>query len=461
VEHPLAVFFAFDDNGSMPVTRRRLFRTAAAIAMTPVLRSAEHSGLITLSPSPEDLEMPVAGFMDEITPVENFFVRCHTMIPKVSLADWKLEIGGLVNEPKTFTLDDLRKFPHVTLISVLECAGNGRSFYQPRLPGAQWQLGSVGNARWTGVRLRDVLAKVGVKPGATQLLMDGADVPMGKMPDFQRTLEVKKALHPDTLLAWEMNGKPLTAEHGFPLRVIAPGWASDSWCKWLVRLEAMDHDFDGFWMKTAYRHPPGHVAPGTAVDPKDMVPVTDLKVKSVIGSPEWMAKPGAVTVGGMAWSNASPVTKVDISTDAGKTWAQAKLSGTPTKYGFRRFTYKWQASDGEHTLMSRATNAAGQTQPMEPEWNPNGYLYNAAQPRTIQVMMAGGRVPRIAQPEGPPPESYKEDCMTCHDDHMMRQQHITRAQWDREITKMTGWGAQVKPEDRNGLLDYLAANFKP
>jgi DMSO/TMAO reductase YedYZ molybdopterin-dependent catalytic subunit len=168
--------------------------------------------------------MPVGGFMDEITPLENFFVRCHTMIPKVSLADWKLEIGGLVNEPKAFTLDDLKKFPHVTLVSVLECAGNGRSFYQPRLPGAQWQFGSVGNARWTGVRLRDVLAKVGLKPDATQLLMDGADVPMGKMPDFQRTLEVKKALHPDTLLAWEMNGKPLTAEHGFPLRVIAPGW---------------------------------------------------------------------------------------------------------------------------------------------------------------------------------------------------------------------------------------------
>jgi DMSO/TMAO reductase YedYZ molybdopterin-dependent catalytic subunit len=234
--------------------------------MTPVLRSAETSGLITLSPSPEDLEMPVAGFLDEITPVGKFFVRCHTMIPKVDPASWKLAIGGLVDRPTTFTLGDLKKLPHVTLVSVLECAGNGRTFYQPQLPGTQWQFGSVGSARWTGVRLRDVLARAGLKPGATQILMDGADVPMGKMPDFQRTLEVKKALHPDTLLAWDMNGSPLTAEHGFPLRVIAPGWASDSWCKWLVRLDALDHDFDGFWMKSAYRHPAVHVEPGGTVD---------------------------------------------------------------------------------------------------------------------------------------------------------------------------------------------------
>lgn len=445
----------------MPVTRRRLFQTAAALALTPALRSADNSGLITLSPSPEDLEMPVAGFADEITPVEDFFVRCHTMIPKVSLADWKLEIGGLVNTPLTLTLDDLKTLPHVNLVSVLECAGNGRSFYQPRLPGAQWAFGSVGNARWTGVRLRDVLTKAGLKPGVTQILMDGADVPMGKMPDFQRTLEVKKALDPDTLLAWDMNGKPLTAEHGFPLRVIAPGWASDSWCKWLQRLEAMDHDFEGFWMKSAYRHPPRHVAPGTPVDPKDMVPVTDLNVKSAIASPGTTVAPGPVTVVGMAWSNASPVTRVEISFDAGKTWTAAKLGPNPTKYGFRRFTYKWQAPEGEHTMMSRATNADGKTQPMEPEWNPNGYLYNAVQPRPVYVGTTAPAPPAAPTPSEPAPASYQADCLSCHDDHMMRQQHITRAQWDREITKMTGWGAQVKPEDRTNILDYLAASFKP
>jgi DMSO/TMAO reductase YedYZ molybdopterin-dependent catalytic subunit len=418
--------------------------------------------MITLSPSPEDLEMPVGGFVDEITPVERFFVRSHTLVPKVNLSEWKLEIGGLVNTPLTLTLNDLKKLPQVTLVSVLECAGNGRSFYQPRVAGAQWQFGSVGNARWTGVRLRDVLARAGLKDGVTQLLMDGADVPMGKMPDFQRTLEVKKAMDPDTLLAWNMNGKPLTAEHGAPLRVIAPGWASDSWVKWLVRLDALDHDFDGFWMKTAYRHPPQHVAPGTAVDPKDMVPVTDLNVKSVIATPGSVARPGLVNVIGMAWSNASPVTKVEISTDAGKSWALAKLSGTATKYGFRRWTYAWQATEGVQTLISRATNAAGQTQPMEAEWNPNGYLYNAAQPRKVPVGTGAADMTEANVPtDAPLPAGYKASCFACHDDHMMRQQRLTRAQWDREVTKMTGWGAPVKPEDRSGLLDYLSATYKP
>jgi DMSO/TMAO reductase YedYZ molybdopterin-dependent catalytic subunit len=144
---------------------------------------------------------------------------------------------------------------------VLECAGNGRSFYQPNVAGAQWRFGSVGNARWTGVRFKDVLEKAGVNRTATQLLLDGADVPLVKMPKFRRTIEVAKAMHADTLLAWEMNGKPLTADHGFPLRVIAPGWASDSWVKWLTRIELLDHDFDGFWMTTAYRHPSQQVAP--------------------------------------------------------------------------------------------------------------------------------------------------------------------------------------------------------
>ena len=414
-----------------------------------------------LSPSPKDVEMPVGEFIDEITPVEHFFVRCHTLIPEVKLGDWKLEIAGLVEKPITLTLDDLKKLPRVEMESVLECAGNGRSFYQPRVAGAQWRFGSVGNARWTGVRLRDVLKRAGLKPEATQLLMDGADVPMGTMPKFQRTLEVKKALDPDTMLAWEMNGRPLTPDHGFPLRVIAPGWASDSWVKWLTRIDAMDHEFDGFWMKTAYRHPNHHVEPGSTVDAKDMIPVTDLNVKSVIATPDAWAKPGLITVQGVAWSNASPVTRVELSADGGKTWSATKLEGRATKYGFRKWSYGWKAVEGQYTLMSKATNAAGQAQPSEPEWNPNGYLYNAAQPRPIAIAATAPPIPTTHDAQAPAePQSYKAGCFACHDDNMMRQQHLTRAQWDREVTKMTNWGAQVKPEQRNELLDYLSARFR-
>jgi len=416
--------------------------------------------MITLSSSPEDFEMPLDGFMQEITPVGAFFVRCHTLIPKVKEADWKLRISGLVREPRDFTISELKRFPAATLTAVLECAGNGRAFQQPRVAGAQWRYGSVGNARWTGVRLRDVLEACGLSPSATQLLLNGEDLPVGKMPDFQRTIERKKALHPDTLLVWAMNGQPLTAEHGFPLRVIAPGWAGDSWVKWLRSIEAIDHEFDGFWMKTAYRHPAGHVEPGATVDPKDMMPVTDLSVKSVIAGPESFPKAGAVTITGMAWSNASPVTKVEVSADNGANWSIAKLGGTPTKYGFRKWTYRWQAKEGVHTMLSRATNAAGETQPLRAEWNPSGYLYNATQPMSIYVGVSVPSKPAAMKPSDGP-AAYRAACFSCHDDGMMRQQRLTRQQWDREVTKMTGWGADVKAEDRNTLLDYLSANFKP
>ena len=216
----------------MKVTRRGFFLTGVPALFSPRnIISAAHADLITLSSGPKDLETPREEFIDTITPVEQFFVRCHTMIPQVSLPGWKLEIAGLMDRPLSLTLADLKKLPQAELISVLECAGNGRYFYKPPVAGAQWRFGSVGNARWTGVRLKDVLEKSGVKPAATQLLLEGADTPLGKMPKFQRTLEIAKAMHPDTLLAWEMNGKPLTAEHGFPIRVIAPGWAGDSWVK--------------------------------------------------------------------------------------------------------------------------------------------------------------------------------------------------------------------------------------
>jgi DMSO/TMAO reductase YedYZ molybdopterin-dependent catalytic subunit len=448
----------------MTLTRRSLFLSGTAALLSRRNPAAgPSSGLITLSPSPKDLEMPVEEFIDEITPVEHFFVRSHTMIPQVRLPAWKLEVAGLVEHPLALTLADLKVLPRVELVSVLECAGNGRSFFQPHVAGAQWRLGSVGNARWTGARFKDVLEKAGVKLAATQLLLDGADVPLLKMPKFQRTLEVDKAMHPDTLLAWEMNGKPLTAEHGFPLRVIAPGWASDSWVKWLTRIELLDHDFDGFWMKTAYRHPPQHVAPGTAVDPKDMIPVTNLNVKSVIAHPVEWAAPGVVIVQGVAWSNASPVAKVEISADAGKTWSNADFTGKPTRYGFRKFAFAWTAAAGKYTLMSRATNEAGQSQPVEPEWNPNGYLNNAMQPMPVTISKtrpaSAAATPEV--PTQPEPDGYKAACFGCHDDHMMRQQRLTRAQWDREVTKMTGWGAPVKPEQRDGMLDYLSERYKP
>ena len=449
----------------MSISRRELLLASAAGLLARPAGSAEKTAPkpFELSPLPTDLEMPVEGFVDEITPTESFFVRCHTYTPQVKMSNWKLTIDGLVEKPLTFTLDDLKKLPRAEMTVVLECAGNGRSFYEPHMSGAQWKFGGVGNARWAGVRLRDVLQKAGLKPSATQLLLDGADEPLGKMPDFQRTIEVRKALDPDTLLAWEMNGKPLTPEHGFPLRLVASGWAGDSWVKWLQHIEALDHDFDGFWMKTAYRHPSHPVAPGTAVDAKDLIPVTDLNVKSVIAMPGEWVKPGLVAVQGVAWSNGSPVAKVEISDDAGKSWKTAKLLGNGTKYGFRKWTYAWTATEGRHSLIARATDEAGRAQPMQEDWNPSGYLWNVAQPTSVLVSAQKPATPVVAPPAAgiTAPEAYKAACMTCHDDHMMRQQRMTRAQWEKELDKMTGWGAPLSATDRPSIVDYLSSQFKP
>jgi hypothetical protein len=167
-------------------------------------------------------------------------------------------------------------------------------------------------------------------------------------------------------------------------------------------------------------------------------------------------------VQGVAWSNAAQVVKVEISTDSGKSWEPASLSGKATQYGFRRWTYNWRAEEGQHTLMSRATNAAGQTQPLEQEWNPSGYLWNVAQARSVVVAKSAPAAPLGAGNADPAtlPEGYKAACFVCHDEHMMIQQHLTRTQWDREITKMSGWGAEVKPENRSAILDYLATRFR-
>src|SRR5712692_3536061 len=370
----------------MKLNRRELFLTATAGLMPRLLQSADVSKMLVRSPSPADLEMPLGGFHDWITPVDRFFVRCHSYTPsRANASEWRLKLDGVVNQALTLTMDDIKKLPRVELVSVLECAGNGRSFYQPHVAGTQWATGSVGNGRWAGIRFRDVLAKAGLKDSAKEILLDGADVPIGKMPDFQRTIPVKKALDPDTLLAYEMNGGPLPVEHGFPLRLVVPGWAGDSWVKWLEHIQVLDREFDGFWMKTAYRHPTHSVAPGTAVDPAEMVPVTDLNVKSVIASPGGWIKPGPVRIGGAAWSNSSPVTGVDVSVDGGTTWKPAKLGKDRSRYAWRLWELDWKPVEGKYTLMARATNAAGQTQPLSQEWNPSGYLWNVVQRVDVEV----------------------------------------------------------------------------
>jgi len=422
--------------------------------------------MVTLSKRPEDLEMPIEGFSDYITPIEHFFVRTHVYVPKVDVGQWRLAVEGEVGSPVTFTMEELRKLPSVELVSVVECAGNGRSFSNPPVPGLQWSNGSVGNARWRGVRLADVLKRAGIKDSGREVLFNGADVPIGTMQDFRRSIPVKKALDPNTLLAYEMNGVILPVKHGFPLRVIAPGWASDSWVKWLTNVTVLDKEFDGFWMKSAYRKPDRPIAPGSAMAPEKMVPVTSLRVKSVIASPLDGAKirlGETVAVKGVAWSgDKGPVTAVDVSIDGGRTWRPAQFGAEKSQFGWRQWAYSFRPErESFYNVMARATDASGDTQPLVADWNPSGYGWNvvprvgvdvAENPGTPGVVMGGRKF-------DPPDATFKDTCLTCHVEDVIQQQHLTQAQWDREITKMTNWGAPVTSENRSAILDYLVKHF--
>ena len=414
---------------------------------------------------PQDYEMPLDGFDTWITPIDRFFVRNHMSRPTVDLATWRLDVQGETATPLDLTMEDLKKLPPVELVSVLECAGNGRSFYQPTVTGMQWTFGGVGNARWRGVRLADVLKKSGMKPSAKYVLFNGADTPIGKMPDFMRALPVKKALDPDTLLAFEMNGEALPVSHGFPLRLIAPGWAGDNWSKWVTHIQPIDKEFDGFWMKTAYRYPLRPVAPGTALDPAtEMKPLEGIRPKSVIAGPREGAGVGSgpVRIHGAAWAGESPVAKVDVSTDSGRTWHPATLGKDKARYGWRLWELTWTPpGPGSYVLMARVTDASGGTQPLVQDWNPSGYQYNVVH----QVRVEAGVDKPAPQPvvsEIPEfPAKVKESCIGCHESDIVAGQKLTRGQWDKEINKMTGWGAPVKPADRDEILDFLSHHFGP
>jgi DMSO/TMAO reductase YedYZ molybdopterin-dependent catalytic subunit len=345
--------------------------------------------LIVRSVRPPDYETPVALLDSWITPVEHFYVRQHMPVPSgVDAATWTLQVEGEVDSPITLTLDELRKMPSATVTMVLECAGNGRAFFEPPVAGIQWEKGAVGNARWTGVRMADVLKRAGVKGTGRFVTMNGADRGIGQQPDFVRQVSIDKAMHPDTLIAYEMNGAPIHPLHGFPLRAIIPGWEGAYSIKWLTNLRVLDKEFDGFWVASGYRYPTKVVAPGAAVDPKDMAPLMGLAVKSLITRPntDTTVPLGKIDVAGFAWAGETDIARVDISTDHGATWQPARLVGERAKYAWRRFEFAFTPTRAEsYLIMSRATDASGRTQPMVPQWNPSGYLWNAPDSVRVEV----------------------------------------------------------------------------
>jgi DMSO/TMAO reductase YedYZ molybdopterin-dependent catalytic subunit len=405
------------------LTRRRLIRTASAgialagsgLAFKPAaaavnLPDALPEGvranavldtlpgkkpLLKLSYRPPNYETPIEYFRTAITPNDAFFVRYHLAgIPEVDTKTWKLAVGGEgANGQAELTLDDLKRMPAAEVVAVNQCSGNRRGLVQPHVPGIEWGYGAMGCARWKGARLKDILDKVGLKKEAIEIVLDGADGPVSdKTPDFIKSIPAWKAVEDTTILAYEMNGQPLPHFHGFPARLVLPGWTGTYWMKHVTSLTAVTKPEGRFWMNPAYRIPLGRfpmVARFASQETAVNAPITEMVVNSLITNPAQGAnvKMGAaVSIGGIAWDGGYGIATVEISSDGGKTWVGATLGEDLGRYAFRPFSYNFSPkAKGKQTIMARAFNKLGQGQPTELIQNPAGYHHNVIHTLTLDV----------------------------------------------------------------------------
>jgi DMSO/TMAO reductase YedYZ molybdopterin-dependent catalytic subunit len=352
-------------------------------------RRASKAGLAVLGSRPLNCETPICEQLGVITPNARFYIRSHFDIPRLDPASWRLSVGGLVDRPLRLTLGDLRALPSRSLIVTLECAGNGRSLLQPPAEGEQWQLGAVSTAEWTGVPVIEVLNRAGVRPGAREVVFRGADsgTPRGRTDviRFERSLMLDWARNPDVLLAYAMNGEPLPADHGYPLRVVVPGWYGMASVKWLTEIDVVDRPFAGHFQVNAYVVE--HQRCGETVNE----PVTRAGVRALITEParDQPVTRGELVLRGFAWSGRAPVTRVEV--DVGSGWEEACLLDEPLLYAWRRWELITQVhSVGRIVLRARASDASGQTQPDTPAWNRLGYGNNAVQLLPIAVVATNG-----------------------------------------------------------------------
>src|SRR5882762_10120560 len=317
--------------------------------------------LIKLSYRPPNYETPIELLRTAITPNDAFFVRYHLSdIPEVNAQTWRLSIGGEgANREASLTFAELKRLPAVEVAAVCQCSGNRRGLFEPHVPGVEWGYGAMGCARWKGVRLKDVLDKVGLKKETIEIVFDGADgAPSDKTPDFIKSIPVWRAVDESTIIAYEMNGAPLPHLHGAPARLIVPGWTGTYWMKHVTSIKAVTKPESGFWMNPAYRLPIGKfpmVARFASQETETNTPITEMMVNSLITSHADGARVGQGTsVGGIAWDGGYGIRTVDISTDGGKTWQAATLGEDLGRYAFRTFSFPVRGQ-GSVTVMARAS----------------------------------------------------------------------------------------------------------
>jgi DMSO/TMAO reductase YedYZ molybdopterin-dependent catalytic subunit len=345
---------------------------------------------IARSEEPLNLEMPFSSLDQFITPTKSFYVRTHFPIPKIDRNDWRLRIEGEVEKPFELGYDDLLKIQSRTIPVTLECAGNNRNFLEPKVKGVQWGLGAVGTAEWTGVSLSILLDRAGVRPEAREIVLEGADG--GKLEDpkspagalkFTRSVPLAKA-RKDVLLAYKMNGDGLPPQHGFPLRAVVPGWYAMASIKWLQRIIVTDWPFTGYYqtMDYAYWARRGDIA--------ELVPLTEMQIKAEIAQPvegEILPVNSMVRIHGAAWTSDGEITKVELSTDGGSTWSETNPIDKPIRNAWRRWEYSWHTPSkaGQATLIARATDSHGRSQPAERDPDRGTYMINHLLPISVEV----------------------------------------------------------------------------
>jgi DMSO/TMAO reductase YedYZ molybdopterin-dependent catalytic subunit len=330
--------------------------------------------------------MPLEALRWPVTPVGLHYLLIHYDVPDVEPESWRLTIGG--ERELELSLDELRARPAVEHTVTMECAGNGRARFDPRPVSQPWLNEAIGTARWRGTPLRPLLDEAGIPEGTLEVLCTGLDrgVEGGEEQAFQRALPLEEALRDEVLLAYEMNGAPLPPQHGFPLRLVVPGWYGMTNVKWLERIELVDAPFAGYQNRQGYRM--------RQTEDDEGVPLDRMQPRSLMappGIPEFMTRDrtvpaGEVVLEGRAWSGLAPIASVEVSADGGSTWAPAELEPEGERWAWRGWTHRWLAEPGEHVLCSRARDEAGNEQPLEMSWNLGGYANNAVQ--TVRVTVS-------------------------------------------------------------------------
>jgi len=348
------------------------------------------AGKIVRGETPLNLEMPFQQLEGFLTPTESFYVRTHFPIPSIDRDAWWVRVEGAVENPFAINYEQLLELQSVTVPVTLECAGNNRSFLDPKVKGVQWGLGAVGTAEWAGVPLSSLLNRARVKANACEVILEGADggmledpkSPPGKL-HFARSIPLEKA-HADVLLAYKMNGGELPPQNGFPVRAIVPGWYAMASIKWLQRIIVMDEPFTGYYQTIDYAYWKRRA------EVAELTPLTEVQVKAQIAKPaegETVPANSSVRVHGAAWTSDGEITKVELSTDGGSTWNETNLMGQPKPNAWRLWEFNWQtpAAPGNQTLIARATDSLGRTQPVLRDPDRGTYMINHLLPITVEV----------------------------------------------------------------------------